>query len=253
MDTQIFNNEVVLVTGAAKRIGAAIVRSFHRSGAQVVIHYNRSHDAAKALADELNAQRANSAKLVQAQLGSQCSAQQVIDSATNAFGRLDILINNAAQFTPTPLATVTEEQATGLMRSNFFAPLFLAQAALPELRKRRGCMVNLIDVHATGALSEFTVYGPTKAATHMLTRILARDLAPEIRVNGISPGAILWPENQAEPDPVRQAQVLSGIPMQRIGEPADIAATALFLCSPAARYITGQIVAVDGGASVGSS
>ena len=248
-----FNQEVVLITGAAKRIGAELARTFHRSGARVIIHFNQSRNLAESLAAELNLQRTDSAFLVQAELGSQSNADYVIDCARDKFGRLDILINNAAKFVPTPLETVTEEQALDLMRSNFFAPLYLAQASLTELKQRRGCIINMIDVHVNGALPLHTVYGPSKAALQSLTRILARDLAPEVRVNGISPGAILWPEKQSEPDTQHQAKVLSRIPMQRLGNPADIASLAVYLCSPAADFITGQIVNVDGGSSVVSS
>ena len=249
--TQIFNNEVVLITGAAKRIGATMARRFHAAGARVVVHYHSSADAALELAAELQKNRPDSVKTVSAQLGDQNSAQAVIAEAISGWGRLDMLINNASRFYSTPLASVTEQQVTDLLGSNFKAPLFLSQAALPQLREHQGCIVNMVDVHASGALSNHCVYGPAKAAVQMLTRILARDLAPEVRVNGISPGSILWPEGDASLDESQQKQVIEGIPMQRNGTPDDIADMALFLCSPAAAYVTGQVIAVDGGRSLG--
>lgn len=248
---QIFNNEVVLITGAAKRIGATMARRFHAAGARVVVHYHSSADAALELAAELQKNRPDSVKTVSAQLGDQHSAQAVIAEAISGWGRLDMLINNASRFYPTPLASVTEQQVADLLGSNFKAPLFLSQAALPQLREHQGCIVNMVDVHASGALSNHCVYAPAKAAVQMLTRILARDLAPEVRVNGISPGSILWPEGDASLDESQQQQVIEGIPMQRNGTPDDIADMALFLCSPAAAYVTGQVIAVDGGRSLG--
>jgi pteridine reductase len=249
--TQLFNNEVVLITGAAKRIGATMARRFHAAGARVVVHYHSSADAALELAAELQKTRPDSVKTVSAQLGDQQSARAVVAAAISGWGRLDILINNASRFYSTPLASVTEQQVADLLGSNFKAPLFLSQAALPQLRERQGCIVNMVDVHASGALSNHCVYGPAKAAVQMLTRILARDLAPEVRVNGISPGSILWPEGDASLDESQQQQVVEGIPMQRNGTPDDIADMALFLCSPAAAYVTGQVIAVDGGRSLG--
>jgi len=249
--TQLFNNEVVLITGAAKRIGATMARRFHTAGARIAVHYHSSADAAQALAAELENNRADSVTLISAPLGDQANAVAVVEKAVGKWGRLDMLINNASRFYPTPLENVTEAQVADLLGSNFLAPLYLSQAALPHLRKQQGRIVNMVDVHASGALSNHCVYGPAKAAVQMLTRILARDLAPQIRVNGISPGSILWPEGDASLDSAQQQQVLDGIPMQRNGSPDNIADMALFLCSPAAAYVTGQVVAVDGGRSLG--
>lgn len=249
--TQIFNNEVVLITGAAKRIGATMARRFHAAGARVVLHYHSSADAALELAEELQKSRPDSVKTVGAQLGDQQSARAVVAEAISGWGRLDVLINNASRFYPTPLASVTEQQVADLLGSNFKAPLFLSQAALPQLREHQGCIINMVDVHASGALPSHCVYGPAKAAVQMLTRILAHDLAPDVRVNGISPGSILWPEGDASLDELQQQQVIEGIPMQRNGTADDIADMALFLCSPAAAYVTGQVIAVDGGRSLG--
>ena len=248
-DSHQLDGQWALVTGAAKRIGATIVRRLHDAGANVAIHYGSSAAAADALAAELNALRQGSAVTVQADLCDMEALRSMVSEVVGQTGdRLDILVNNASTFYPTPLADVDEEQWNDLLGTNLKAPLFLAQAATPYLRKTGGQIINIVDIHSQRPLRDHPVYGPAKAGLAMLTRSLAKDLAPEIRVNGVSPGAILWPESgmteQAEKSILRQ------IPLARTGEPEDIAQTVLFLIKDAP-YITGQIIAVDGGRSIG--
>jgi len=237
-----------LITGAGKRIGAAVARSLHQAGAGVAIHYRGSSGNAEALASELNALRAGSAITAQADLLETPRLQGFVDRVIDQTGRLDILVNNASTFYPTPLDEVTEAHWDDLMGTNLKAPMFLTQAVAPQLRQHHGCIVNLIDIHAMRPLRHHTVYGPAKAALAMLTRTLARDLAPEVRVNGVSPGAILWPDDGMEAK-VKES-ILRQVPLRRAGEPQDIADCVLFLVRDA-RYVTGQIIAVDGGRSIG--
>ena len=242
------DGKVVLVTGAARRIGAAIVTRLQENGARVAIHYRGSAEEAEALAAELNAARPDSATIFQANLLDTAALPGLIDSVMNWGGRLDALVNNASTFYPTPVGEITEEHWTDLIGSNFKAPLFLSQAALPYLRETEGAIVNIVDIHAQRPLRNHPVYGPAKAALAMLTRSLAKDLAPAIRVNGVSPGAILWPEDGMT-DAARQS-ILRQVPLARAGDPADIAGCVLYLLRDAT-YVTGQIIAVDGGRSVG--
>jgi pteridine reductase len=237
-----------LVTGAGRRVGASIARALHAAGANVALHYRQAAGPAAALADELNALRRNSALPVAADLLVPAALDRLVASVTDHAGRLDILVNNASSFYPTPLGTVTAAQWDDLIGTNLRAPLFLSQAALPWLRRERGCIVNLIDIHAIRPLRDHPVYGAAKAGLGMLTRALARDLAPDVRVNGIAPGAVLWPEN--EMDEQTRASIIRQIPLQRAGSPEDIAGCVLYLVRDA-RYITGQIIAVDGGRSIG--
>jgi pteridine reductase len=238
----------VLITGAAKRIGACIARTLHENGANIVIHYRGSADAAEELAEDLNAERAASALTVQADLLDTTRLLALVDEVVGQTGRLDVLLNNASTFYPTPLEEVTEEHWEDLLGTNLKAPLFLSKAATPHLRATRGMIINIVDIHAQRPLRNHPVYGPAKAALGMLTRSLARDLAPEIRVNGVSPGAILWPEDGMTE--AVEKTILRQVPLGRTGEPADIARTILFLVKDAP-YITGQIIAVDGGRSIG--
>lgn len=237
-----------LITGAGKRIGATIAAELHRAGCNVAVHYFRSSDAADELVARFNSERADSAFAVGADLRDSSALPSLIETTVGAAGRLDILINNASSFYPTALGAITEDDWTDLINSNLKAPLFLSQAALPHLRAARGCILNMIDIHAQRPLRNHPVYGSAKAGLAMLTRSLAKDLAPEIRVNGIAPGAILWPEDGMS-DSVKK-NIIGKIPLARAGDPSDIAATALFLVRDAP-YITGQIIAVDGGRSVG--
>ncbi|MDH3430090.1 MAG: pteridine reductase [Gammaproteobacteria bacterium] len=242
------SGKVVLITGAARRIGAAIATRLHRSGANVAVHYRGSAAEAAALVQDLNAQRANSAAAFKADLIDTASLPGLIADVVDWHHRLDILINNASSFYPTPPGEITEAHWDDLMGSNLKAPLFLAQAAMPHLQQARGTIVNIVDVHAQRPLRNHTVYGPAKAGLAMLTRSLAKDLAPEIRVNGVSPGAILWPEDG--PDEAGKEFILRQIPLGRSGNPDDIATCVLYLVRDAT-YVTGQIIAVDGGRSIG--
>ena len=241
------NDNVFLVTGAARRIGAAIVTRLHDHGARVAIHYRGSAEAAKRLRDELNATRDNSAIALQADLLKIDKLPILVDAVTDWGGRLDGLINNASSFYPTPMGSIDESQWDQLIGSNLKAPLFLSQAAVKALRASRGSIVNIVDIHAQRPLRDHLVYGLAKAGLAMLTRSLAKDLAPEIRVNGVSPGAILWPE-QGMTD-AKQLDILRQIPLQRAGEPQHIADAVLFLIKHA-NYVTGQIITVDGGRSI---
>ena len=240
---------VALITGAAQRLGAATARHFHQRGFRVAIHYNSSGDAARALAAELCQQRSDSAIALAAALGDSSALEALAQQLLDHWGRLDVLINNASQFYPTPLGQVDEAQWNGLIDSNLKGPFFLSQACLPALRRTRGCIINLVDIHAQRPLAGHSVYCVAKAGLAMLTQSLAREASPEVRVNGISPGAILWPEGEAEPGPGDKQDMLARIPLGRCGEPLDIARTAWFLATEAP-YISGQIIAVDGGRSV---
>ena len=242
------NDQVVLVTGAARRIGAAIVTCLHANGARVAIHYRGSASEAETLAAALNKSRPDSAKTFQADLLNIGEISGLVATVVDWGGRLDGLVNNASTFYPTPVGEITEEAWTDLVGSNFKAPLFLSQEVAPHLKSTRGAIVNIVDIHGQRPLREHTVYGPAKAALAMLTRSLAKDLAPEIRVNGVSPGAILWPEDGMTDDV--QENILRQVPLQRAGDPEDVAGCVLYLLRDAP-YVTGQIIAVDGGRSVG--
>jgi len=248
MNEKSFENSVVLVTGAARRIGAAIVTRLHANGARVAIHYRGSNDEARRLAASLNEQRPDSANTFQADLLRAEDIGSLVENVVAWGGRLDALVNNASTFYPTPVGTITEKEWDDLVGSNFKAPLFLSQAAAPHLRKTGGGIVNIVDIHAQRPLRDHPVYGPAKAALAMLTRSLAKDLAPDIRVNGVSPGAILWPEDGMSES--NQLTILRQVPLKRAGDPDDIAGCVLFLLRDAP-YVTGQIIAVDGGRSIG--
>jgi pteridine reductase len=238
----------VLITGAGRRIGACIARTLHAHGANIAIHYRGSAADADSLAAEFNAARSDSALTVQADLLDTKRLAALVAEVVQKTGRLDALINNASTFYPTPLEEVTEAHWDDLLGTNLKAPLFLSKAAAPHLRKSAGAIINIVDIHAQRPLKNHPVYGPAKAALGMLTRSLARDLAPTIRVNGVSPGAILWPEDGM--DEKTEKIILKQVPLQRTGAPEDIANTILFLLKDAP-YITGQIIAVDGGRSIG--
>lgn len=242
------NGKVALVTGAARRIGAAIATRLHESGASVAIHYRGSAAEAMALVDRLNSLRTGSAAAFQADLIDTPVLPGLVENVVQWGDRLDILVNNASSFYPTPPGEITEAHWDDLMGSNLKAPLFLSQAALPKLRETRGAIVNIVDIHAQRPLRNHTVYGPAKAALAMLTRSLAKDLAPLVRVNGVSPGAILWPESDL--DEAAKKAILEQVPLERAGDPDDIAGAVLFLARDAT-YVTGQIIAVDGGRSIG--
>ncbi|TFG86788.1 MAG: pteridine reductase [Chromatiales bacterium] len=237
-----------LITGAGRRVGAAIARTLHGQGAGVAIHYRGSGAEAESLARELNDARPGSALAVQADLLETGKLPALVGKIVGHSGRLDILVNNASSFYPTPLADISEGQWDDLLGTNLKAPLFLAKAALPHLKSSRGVIINIVDIHAIRPLKDHTMYGAAKAGLGFLTRALARDLAPDVRVNGVAPGAILWPDGGVT-DQIRDS-VLKQIPLRRVGEPDDIATCVLYLVRDA-HYVTGQIIAVDGGRSVG--
>lgn len=240
--------KIALVTGGARRIGAEIVHRLHAEGMSIALHYNTSGRAARALCDELDASRPGSAKRFQADLRDAGAADALIASVEKTFGRLDALVNNASSFFATPLGAIDEAALDELLGTNLKAPLFVAQAAAPALRASAGCIVNVSDIYASKALADHAAYCAAKAGLDMLTRVLALDLAPHVRVNAIAPGAILWPESGASE--THRAAVLAGVPMGRAGEPRDIAETVLFLIRDA-DYVTGQVIRVDGGRAIG--
>lgn len=240
---------VALITGAAARIGAALVRALHQQGYRVVVHYNTSQAKAEALAAELNGLRADSVRLVQADLLSTPAVLGLAQQALACWGRMDVLINNASAFYPTPLDDLQEDDWINLMRSNAKAPLFLCKELHHALRQRQGCIINMVDSTALHGLAGFTPYSMAKAALANMTRSLARELAPDIRVNGISPGIILWPEYGEELAEERKAAAVARTALQRMGCVEDITNTALFLIRQAS-YLTGQIIRVDGGAAL---
>ena len=235
---------VVLVTGAARRIGATIARTLHAAGYDLALHCRHSRADLDALIAELERTRPHGTLALQADLAEVERLPGLIDAALRRFGRLDGLVNNASAFHPTPLGTITAMQWDELFAANARAPLFLAQAAAPHLIARRGAIVNLVDLYAERPLAQHSVYGMAKAALAMATRALAVELAPAVRVNGIAPGAILWPE-PGKP-PAEQRALLERTPLQRIGTPEDVATTALWLLRDAA-FVTGEIIRVDGG------
>jgi pteridine reductase len=240
--------QVALVTGAAKRLGAAIARGLHAQGANVVIHFHRSAAAAAQISSELNSLRDNSCGIVQADLLQAAGSATVVAGAIERFGQLDILINNASSFYPTPLGSITAGQWDDLIGTNLKAPLFLAQAAAPHLQRRSGLIINMIDIHAQRPLPQHPVYCVAKAGAVMLTRSLARELGPQIRVNGIAPGPVLWPE--AGLTSALKDEIVAKTLLKRSGSPADIVGAVLFFAKDAP-FVTGQILAVDGGRSVG--
>lgn len=242
------DGQVALVTGSAVRVGAEIVRELHASGASVAIHYRSSAAAAEALAAQLNDERSNSAMTVQADLLDTSRLPALVEAVVGWKQRLDIVVNNASSFYPTPLEEISEQAWDDLMGSNLKAPLFIAQAAAPHLKRAKGNIVNIVDIHARRPLRGHLVYGPAKAGLEYLTQALAKELGPDIRVNGVSPGAILWPENGLSDD--AKAAILEQIPLGRAGSPADIAGCVRYLVAEGG-YINGQIIAVDGGRSAG--
>jgi pteridine reductase len=239
--------KTVLITGAARRVGAAIARTLHAAGANLVVHYRKSATDAEALVASMNSLRAGSAATVQADLLDLPRLPSLVEFAVRTFGGLDVLVNNASTFCPTPIGEITPQAWDDLMGSNFKAPLFLSQAAAPALRQSQGLILNLVDIHALRPLRHYTVYCSAKAGLHMLTRSLAKELGPEIRVNGISPGPVLWPESGG--DEAERRKIIQRTILQRMGTPEDIARTALFFAAHAP-FVTGQILAVDGGRSV---
>ena len=241
--------KVVLITGGAKRVGAAICRLLHASGANLMIHYRNSVNEARALQSEFNLQRPNSAAIIQADLLTLPALPSLVQETIRHFGRLDVLINNASSYYPTELGQIDEQQWHDLTGSNLQAPLFLAQAAANELRRRRGCIVNITDMHVERPKKGYIVYSVAKAGLVTLTNSLAHELAPEVRVNAVAPGPVLWPEDNPQFDEVYRQRVISQTLLKRIGESDDVARAVRFLIDDAP-FITGQVIAVDGGRSL---
>jgi len=235
----------VLITGAAKRIGAEIARYFHARQFNTIIHYHHSQQEAEALAAQLNDTRNNSAATLQADLNDIQGLSRLAENARQQFGRVDILVNNASSFTPTPLGQATEAQWDNLFNSNAKAPFFLSQALLPELKKHSGCIINMVDIYADKPLQNHTLYCMAKSALAMMTQSLAKELGPDIRVNGIAPGAILWPEGGEQSN---QSELLDKTCLKRLGQVEDIIRTIDFISKN--QYLTGQIIKIDGGRSI---
>ncbi|WP_158969578.1 pteridine reductase [Paraglaciecola sp. L3A3] len=242
------NNKVTFITGSAKRIGAFTARYLHNLGSNIVVHCNHSRLEAETLCKDLNLIRPKSARLVQGDLSDLSVIERVGQQAIDAFGQIDVLINNASSFYPTPIGTITGEDWHSLVGSNMQGPLFLSQYCQPELAKNNGCIINMVDIHAAKPLKQHTLYCMAKSALVTMTQSLALELAPSIRVNGVAPGAILWPEqNMSDKD---KNEILKHIPAQRLGQVEDIAHAISYLIS--ATYVSGQILAVDGGRSISS-
>ncbi len=244
---QALNGHTVLITGGARRLGAQMARTLHAVGANVVIHHRNSTADAAALVAGLNQIRAGSAIGIAADLLDTQQLPGLIAACIARFGRLDILINNASTFYPTPIGEIAVAQFDDLIGTNFRAPLFLAQAAAPELRARSGLILNMVDIHGMRPLKNYPAYSAAKAALIMLTHALARELAPQVRVNAIAPGPVMWP---ADLDAAMQAQIIDKTLLKRAGEPQDIGKAALYFAA-LAPFVTGQILAVDGGRSQG--
>jgi len=243
------DNKVVLITGGAKRVGAAICRELHAQGALLMIHFNQSHAEARALQAELNLQRPNSVAIVQADLLNSAVAPSLVQETIQHFGRLDVLINNASSYYATEIGQINEENWLDLVGSNLKAPAFLAQAAASELRKQLGTIVNITDMHIERPKKGYIVYSVAKAGLVTLTKSLALELGPEVRVNAVAPGPVQWPENNPQFDEVYRQRVISQTLLKRIGNPTDIAKAVKFLIYDAP-FITGHVLAVDGGRSL---
>lgn len=242
------SGKTVMITGGARRVGATLARTLHAAGASIVLHYRRSSGDASALARQLNGTRRRSVALVQADLLDVSKLPALVDAALEPFGQLDVLINNASSFYPTPVGNITEQHWNDLLGTNLKAPLFLSQAAAPALRATQGLILNLADIHGIRPLRQYTTYCVAKAGLIMLTKSLARELGPRVRVNAIAPGPVMWPE--VGTDKALQKKIIERTALKRYGSPEDVARAALFFCTEAP-FITGQILAVDGGRSVG--
>jgi len=247
-DTRQTHSRVALVTGAARRVGAAIARALHARGLAVGVHYHGSRTEALALVDTLNAARAGSAQAFRADLARADQARRLVADVVSSLGALDVLVNNASSFFPTPIDTVSEEQFDDLVGSNLKGPVFVSGAAAAPLRARGGAIVNITDIHARYPLHQHPVYCAAKAGLESLTRSLARDLAPQVRVNGVAPGAILWPERGV--GAAERAAIIASTELERVGAPDDIAGAVVYLALDAP-YVTGQILSVDGGRTLG--
>jgi pteridine reductase len=250
MTTLPLQDRTVLITGGARRIGAEIARCLHAAGANLMIHYHRSAAEAAQRVSEFNKLRPRSAASIGADLQATAELATLISSTLQHFGRLDVLINNASTFYPTPVGEITEAHWDDLLGSNLKAPLFLSQAARPALRAAQGLILNIVDIHGIRPLKRYPVYSVAKAGLIMLTRSLARELGPEIRVNAIAPGPVMWPAD-GHADAALQAEIVQRTALKRAGDASDIARAALYFAADAP-YVTGQVLAVDGGRSLGS-
>lgn len=239
-------SKVALITGAARRIGAEIARTLHEAGMNVILHYNASEEEAVHLSEKLNAIRPNSAMAIRADLQLLESENALINQATEIWGRLDALINNASRFYRTEMGKVTEYAWNDLMGSNLKAPFFLSQAAAPQLAKTKGTIVNITDICVEKPLRDYAIYSVSKSGLDMLTKVLAKELGPDIRVNAVAPGSILWPEGKNSLSDTDKQKIINKITLQRAGQPEDIAKAVLFFVRDA-DYITGQVLMVDGG------
>jgi pteridine reductase len=247
-ETGALTGKTALITGAARRVGAAITRKLHAAGANIVLHYRSSAEDAEAISKALNGIRPNSVVIVEADLLDVGQLQALPEIATSNFGSLDILVNNASTFYPTPVGDITEIDWHDLMGTNLKAPLFLSQAASTALRISNGLIVNIADIHGQQPLARHTVYSLAKAGVIMLTKSLAREMGPSIRVNAVAPGPVMWPEDGM--DKALQAKIIDRTALKRGGTPDDVARAVLFFATEAP-YVTGQILAVDGGRSAG--
>lgn len=242
-------NKVVLITGGAKRVGAAICRLLHAEGYSLMVHYKSSLNEARALQAELNLQRPNSAAIVHGDLLDIPSIPNLVHETVQCFGRLDVLINNASTYYASEVGEIDEEKWHDLMGSNLKAPLFLSQAAAPELRKNHGCIVNITDMHVERPKKGYIIYSVAKAGLVTLTKSLAHELSPEVRVNAVAPGPVKWPENNPQFDEVYRQRVINQTLLKRVGAAEDVAKAVKFLVADAP-FITGHVLAVDGGRSL---
>jgi pteridine reductase len=243
-------SKVVLITGAGKRVGAVIAQQCHQLGMRLAIHYRESADQALALCEGFNQQRPHSAIALQADLRDTDTLAALVSKVITEWGHLDVLINNASSFYPTPLAKITPVIWEDIIASNLKGPFFLSQIATPYLKERKGCIINLVDIQAQRPLKNYSIYCIAKAGLVMLTKSLAKELGPDIRVNAIAPGIVLWPDDETEFNPELRKKIIGRNALKRAGTPQDIAHTAIFLMNHA-NFITGQIIAVDGGRSLG--
>ena len=242
-------NKVVLITGGAKRVGAAICRTLHAQGAQLMIHYNTSVNEARALQAELNLIRSKSVAIVQGDLLNIDVLPNLVQETIHQFGKLDVLINNASTYYATEIGKINEENWQDLIGSNLKAPVFLTQAAANELRKNHGCVVNITDMHVERPKKGYIVYSVAKAGLVTLTKSLAHELSPGVRVNAVAPGPVQWPEDNPQFDEVYRQRVINQTLLKRVGEPEDVAKAVKFLIYDAP-FVTGHVLAVDGGRSL---
>ena len=249
LENKALANKVVLITGGAKRVGAIISRMLHAEGANIMIHYRSSDFHAHTLKNELNLQRPDSVATIQADLLQTDKLSKLISATIKQFGKLDVLINNASSYFPTEIGKIDEESWNDLMGSNLKAPMFLAQAAAAELRKNQGCIINITDMHVERPKKGYIVYSVAKAGLVTLTKSLAQELAPDVRVNAVAPGPVLWPDDNPQFDEVYRQRVISQTLLKRSGEGADVAKAVKFLIADAP-FITGHVLAVDGGRSL---